>query len=134
MTASTAPVGLAWTRAASYLRGMIYHLAKQNEWNKAQSAGVYRGSDADRADGFLHFSTASQIAESARRHRAGEADLVLLMVEDSGLGDILVWETSRGGKLFPHLYGDLPLAAVTAATPLPLGPDGEHVFPAFPED
>lgn len=108
---------------------MIYHLAKTEIWAAAQEDGVYRGSEADRADGFLHFSTADQIAESAARHRAGEPDLILLAVDEADLGDALVWEKSRGGKLFPHLYGDLAVAAVARADPLPLGPDGLHVFP-----
>ncbi|MDF1748530.1 MAG: DUF952 domain-containing protein [Alphaproteobacteria bacterium] len=108
---------------------MIYHLAKQEAWAAAQDAGVYQGYTADRADGFLHLSTASQIEESARRHRAGEADLILLHVDETQLDASLVWEESRGGKLFPHLYGDLPLSAVKTATPLPLNADGIHQFP-----
>lgn len=108
---------------------MIYHLAKQSAWAAARASGTYRGTEADRADGFLHFSKAGQIAESARKHRAGEADLVLLQVAEDSLGDALVWEESRGGQLFPHLYGDLDVAAVLSARPLPLDGDGLHVFP-----
>ena len=108
---------------------MIYHLAKSDAWEAARISGIYTGREDDRADGFLHFSTAAQIVESARRHRAGEADLVLLHVDEERLGDALVWEPSRGGALFPHLYGELPLGCVEAATPLPLGPDGVHIFP-----
>lgn len=108
---------------------MIYHLAKQSEWDAARECGTYRGSDADRADGFLHFSKAGQIVESARKHRAGEPDLVLLKVDDDQLGEELVWEESRGGKLFPHLYGSLPVGAVLTAIPLSLDGEGLHVFP-----
>ena len=108
---------------------MIYHLAKIAAWEAARKDASYRGTDADRADGFLHFSTAAQIAESARKHRAGETDLILLAVDETTLGDELVWEESRGGKLFPHIYGDVALESVVSATPLPLGPTGEHVFP-----
>ena len=108
---------------------MIYHLAKHDAWTVAQSTGVYTGNPADRADGFLHLSTASQIEESARRHRAGETDLVLLHVDEAQLDARLVWEESRGGKLFPHVYGDIPLSAVKQATPLSLNADGIHQFP-----
>lgn len=109
----------------------IYHLARATEWQRALDDGRYAGSREDRADGFLHFSTAAQIVESAARHRAGEPDLVLLRVATAGLGPALRWEASRGGALFPHLYGDLDVAAVTDVTPLPLDEHGHHVFPAL---
>ena len=109
----------------------IFHLARRAEWLEAESSGVYRGSDQDRADGFLHFSTSTQIVESARRHRAGEADLWLLRVHTQPLGEDLRWEASRGGALFPHLYGELPVSAVVDAVELPLDEAGEHVFPAL---
>ncbi|MEQ8370504.1 MAG: DUF952 domain-containing protein [Alphaproteobacteria bacterium] len=108
---------------------LIYHLARAAEWRAAQASGVYDGSAEDRADGFLHFSTAAQIEESAARHRAGEADLVLLQVDGAAAGDALKWEASRGGALFPHLYGSLPVAMVHRAEPLPLDDSGRHVFP-----
>jgi uncharacterized protein (DUF952 family) len=81
------------------------------------------------ADGFNHFSTGAQVAASAERHRAGQKDLVLLTVNTVKLGSSLNWEASRGGDLFPHLYGPLPLTVVTGVDELPLGPDGRHVFP-----
>jgi len=108
----------------------IYHLAFAAEWRAAQSAGLYHGTAADRADGFIHFSTAEQVAESAAKHRAGHTDIVLVEADASALGAALEWEPARGGRLFPHLYGALPLSAVTRTWPLPLGPDGRHVFPA----
>lgn len=108
---------------------MIYHLAKRSVWEASAAEGMYRGADADRADGFLHFSTAAQIEESAWKHRRGEADLVLLCVDENLLGAELVWEPSRGGALFPHLYGPLPATAVIAAPDLPIGADGRHIFP-----
>ena len=95
----------------------------------ASKGGVYHGSAQDRADGFLHFSTAAQIVESARRHRAGQEGLLLVAVEAARLGDRLRWETSRGGDLFPHLYGPLAPTESASVRPLPLGPDGLHVFP-----
>ena len=108
----------------------IYHLAKAEGWALAIAERRYEGLEADRADGFLHFSTAEQIAESARRHRAGEPDLMLLTVDPKKLeAETLKWETSRGGKLFPHVYGAVPLEAVVSVDPLPLGDDGQHVFP-----
>ncbi|GAB4182859.1 MAG: DUF952 domain-containing protein [Thalassobaculales bacterium] len=107
---------------------LIYYLAREADW-QAASDGRFTGSAADRADGFIHFSTAAQVAESAARHRAGEAGLLLVEVDALSLGEALWWEPARGGQLFPHLYGDLPLAAVTRTWPLPLGPDGRHLFP-----
>lgn len=109
--------------------GPIYHMCRREEWDAAEARGFYRGSSQDRADGFIHFSTAGQVEESAAKHRAGQDGLVLLVVETKSLGDVLKWEKSRGGALFPHLYGDLPASAVTAVHALPIGPDGRHVFP-----
>jgi uncharacterized protein (DUF952 family) len=83
----------------------------------------------DRRDGFIHFSTATQVVETASKHFVGQSDLLLLSIDATRLGDQLKWEPSRGGALFPHLYGDLDVAAVTRVEPLPLGPDGRHVFP-----
>ncbi len=108
---------------------MIYHMCRRDEWAAAEAAGLYRGSSQDAADGFIHFSTAEQIRESARKHRAGQADLVLVTVDAAKLGALLKWEPSRGGALFPHLYGALPLEAVIRVEPLPLGPAGTHSFP-----
>ena len=113
---------------------LIYHMCRQAEWRAAEAAGSYRGSSQDAADGFIHFSTGEQIRESARKHRAGQADLVLVTVDPERLGAALKWEPSRCGALFPHLYGPLPLDAVVRIDPLPLGPDGLHVFPKLGED
>jgi len=108
---------------------MIYHLAREAEWRASERLGLYEGTADDRRDGFLHFSTAAQVAESAARHRRGEADIVLVAADADSLGAALRWEPSRGGALFPHLYGALPLASVLWAKPLPLGADGLHRFP-----
>ncbi len=110
--------------------GPIYHICRREEWEKAQAAGRYGGSSQDAADGFIHFSTAAQVEESAARHRAGQSGLVLLAVDPEALGAALKWEPSRQGALFPHLYGELPLAALRGAWDLPLGPNSRHVFPA----
>lgn len=108
----------------------IYHICRREEWAAAQAAGRYGGSSQDAADGFIHFSTAAQIEQSAARHRAGQSGLVLLAVDPAALGAALKWEPSRRGDLFPHLYGALPLAALRDLWDLPLGPDSRHVFPA----
>lgn len=113
------------------MTALIYHMCRAEEWQAAQASGFYPGSSQDVADGFIHFSTAEQVVESAAKHRAGQAGLLLLAVEAAALGDALKWEPSRGGQLFPHLYGPLPTGAVRSARELPLGADGLHLFPAF---
>lgn len=107
----------------------IYHLARKASWEEATAHGVYTGTPEDRADGFLHFSTAAQIVVSAAKHRAGEKDIILVAVAPDVLGDALKWEPSRGGDLFPHLYGELSMDHVAWSAPLPLGEDGVHRFP-----
>ena len=107
----------------------IYKIMAAAEWAHAQAAGVYEGSEHDRRDGFIHFSTAAQTVETAAKYFAGQKDLVVLAVDPAPLGTALTWEPSRGGALFPHLYAPLPLSAVIAVTELPLGPDGRHRFP-----
>jgi uncharacterized protein (DUF952 family) len=107
----------------------LYKICPAALWREATRAGRFRGSEVDARDGFIHFSTAAQVAETAARHFAGERDLVLLQVDAARLGAALKWEPSRGGALFPHLYGDLALAAVRKVDALPLGPDGRHAFP-----
>lgn len=108
----------------------IYHMAHAADWKRAEDGEAYRGSADDLRDGFIHFSTAEQVAESAAKHRAGQADLVLVAVDPARLGEALKWEPGRRDEAFPHLYGPLPAEAVMSATPLPLGPDGRHQFPA----
>lgn len=108
---------------------MIFHACRRDEWTQAVAAGRYEGSSQDRADGFIHFSTAEQMAESVAKHRAGQDDLMLVTADTTKLGKRLRWEPSRGGELFPHVYGALPMASVAGAAPLVLGPDGRHVFP-----
>lgn len=107
----------------------IYKIMTADEWAAARAAGVYEGSAHDRRDGFIHFSTAEQAAETAAKHFAGQTGLVLLAVDPAPLGDALKWEPSRGGALFPHLYAPLPCSAVIEVHDLPLGADGRHGFP-----
>ena len=90
---------------------------------------MFGGAPVDLADGYIHFSTAGQVAETAARHFAGRTDLILVAVEAEALGAALRYEPSRGGAMFPHLYGKLPLAAVRWVKPLPRAADGRHVFP-----
>jgi uncharacterized protein (DUF952 family) len=111
------------------MTGLIFHACRKDEWEEARSRGRYAGSSQDRQDGFIHFSTAGQLPGSMRKHRAGQPNIVLLAVDPAPLGDTLRWEPSRGGALFPHLYGPLPLSAVRWAKDLPLGPDGIHILP-----
>lgn len=125
-------LGLSLPLLVSGSNGMalIYKICPRALWREAEAAGRFEGAPLDRADGYIHFSTAAQTAETAARHFAGIADLLLLSVEEQELGPALRYEPSRGGELFPHLYGPLPLTAVRAVSELPLGPDGRHVLPA----
>lgn len=111
------------------LAELIYHMCRRAEWEAAEAAGAYHGSSQDIADGFIHFSDSEQIVASAAKHRAGQDGLVLIAVDPDVLGDALKWEQSRGGALFPHLYGALKTGDVTSVRDLPLGPDGLHQFP-----
>ncbi len=106
----------------------IYKICPATLWQNALRDGVFRGAPVDLADGYIHFSSAEQAAETSAKHFRGQADLLLLHVDTASLGDGLKWESSRGGALFPHLYGVLDLASVIKVEPLPLGPDGAHVF------
>jgi len=109
----------------------LYKICPATLWRDAERSGVFRGSEVDRRDNFIHFSTSGQVTETAAKHFAGQGDLLLISVDAGRLGDALKWEPSRGGALFPHLYGHLDLAAVVGVEPLPLGPDGRHVFPCL---
>ena len=112
--------------AAGYVRSMtpIYKICTAAEWREAERASVYRGSAADQKDGFIHFSTAEQAAETAAKWFAGQRDLVLVEVDADALGDKVKLEPSRGGALFPHLYGELSLKAVQRVDPLLLDETG----------
>jgi uncharacterized protein (DUF952 family) len=109
----------------------LYKICPAALWREAERDGVFRGSEHDRRDGFIHFSTAAQVAETAAKHFAGQDGLVLVFVDAARLGAALKWEPSRGGDLFPHLYGPLDVKAARKIEALPLGPDGHHRFPPF---
>lgn len=108
---------------------LIYKISPRALWRRAEDIGRFEGAPIDRTDGYIHFSTAAQVAETAARHFAGAADLVLVAVDADDLGPALRYEPSRGGELFPHLYAELDLTAVRSVTDLPLGADGRHLFP-----
>ncbi len=107
----------------------IYKIVDRVDWEKAVADGVFVGAPVDLADGFVHFSTAAQVAETARRHFAGRTDLLLVAVDAARLGPALRFEPSRGGDLFPHLYAPLDPSAARLVCDLPLGDDGLHRFP-----
>lgn len=96
----------------------IYKVCPAAAWRDALAAGAYRGSADDHRDGFIHFSTGAQLPGTLRRHFAGQRDLVIIAVDPGDLGDHLRWEPSRGGDLFPHLYGDLDVTLARGVTPL----------------
>jgi uncharacterized protein (DUF952 family) len=97
---------------------LICKILPRADWEAACAAGAFLGSPVDQQDGFIHFSTADQVAETLARHFAGQADLLLVAVEADTLGPQLKWEPSRGGALFPHLYGPLPTALAVSAEPI----------------
>jgi len=108
---------------------IIYKIIDRDEWDATRACGRYTGSRDDKRDGFIHFSTAQQLRETAARHFASQSNLMLLAVDDADLKTALKWEASRGGALFPHLYAVLPLSSVTQSWPLPLNGNGTHEFP-----
>lgn len=107
---------------------VIYKIATLAQWREAEAAGVFEGAPIDLADGFIHFSSVTQVAATLAKHFAGQRELVLVSVEAERLGDALRWEVSRGGQLFPHLYGTMPLGAVSAVREIPVASDGTHVL------
>lgn len=107
----------------------IFKILPRALWAAAEKAGVFNGAGIDITDGYIHFSTANQMRETASKHFVGQADLVLVAVDENKLGSALKYEVSRGGDLFPHLYAPLLTSQVEWAKPLPLGNDGVHIFP-----
>lgn len=109
----------------------IYKICPADTWDAAVTTGVFKGAGIDLADGFIHFSTAATVKETAALHFKGVEGLLLVAFDDGALGPDLKYEPSRGGDLFPHLYGTLDPALALWAKPLPLGAGGAHVFPGL---
>ncbi len=107
----------------------IYKICSASAWREAERLGVYRGSEVDLTDGFIHFSTAWQVGPTAAKHFAGQRGLFLIAIDADALGDSLRWEPAREGALFPHLYGELDLIAVIEVLEMPLRSDGTHQIP-----
>ncbi|MBY0325165.1 MAG: DUF952 domain-containing protein [Reyranella sp.] len=108
----------------------VYKIISADLWQAAEGSGVFTGAGIDLKDGFIHLSTGAQARRTAQLYFAGQDNLVLVAADAASLGDALKYEPSRDGDLFPHLYGALPLTAVLSVRPLPLGGDGNHIFPA----
>jgi len=108
---------------------LIFKIVPRSLWQEAAGADVFKGAPVDLADGFIHFSTADQVRETARKHFAGQPDLLLAAFEANAFGDALKWEPSRGGDLFPHLYDVFRPASALWVKDLPLAADGSHAFP-----
>ncbi|MDZ7824118.1 MAG: DUF952 domain-containing protein [Ahrensia sp.] len=109
---------------------LIYKIATREQWAVAEKTGKFMGAPIDLADGYIHFSTAETARETAAKHFAGQRDLLLIAVDETHLGDALIYEVSRGGALFPHLYAALDLAHVEWVRELPLSETQMHIFPA----
>ena len=107
----------------------IYKICPASAWREAERLGVYRGSEVDLTDGFIHFSTVRQVQSTAAKHFAGQKGLFLIAIDADALGDALRWEPAREGALFPHLYGELDLVAVLDVLDMPLRSDGTHQIP-----
>ena len=108
---------------------LIFKIVPRAMWQEAIEAGEFKGAPVDLADGFIHFSDAGQVKETAGKHFAGQADLLLAAFDAESFGEALKWEVSRGGALFPHLYAVLDPKSALWVKDLPLGEDGQHAFP-----
>jgi uncharacterized protein (DUF952 family) len=102
----------------------VFKICGREEWRAAEAAGHYDGNADDARDGFIHLSAKDQVAGTLAKHYAGRTDLVLVSVDPDALGAALKWEPSRGGALFPHLYGKLPVSAVVDVSPVETPADG----------
>lgn len=103
----------------------VYKITTRDAWAEAERTGAFSGAEIDLKDGYIHLSTATQAAETARLHFRGHENLLVVGFDAEAFDDQLKWEPSRGGQLFPHVYGVLPTRAAISATPAPL--DGEGV-------
>ncbi|ADZ71684.1 DUF952 domain-containing protein [Polymorphum gilvum] len=106
----------------------IFKIVPRQLWQQAEQEGVFHGAPVDQKDGFIHFSTAAQVRETATRHFAGQTGLLLVAFDAERFGAELKWEPSRGGDLFPHLYAPLVPSDALWVRDLPIAPDGSHLF------
>ena len=111
---------------------VAFKILNRADWRMTLAEGAYAGSPVDHADGYIHLSAADQLAVTAAKHYAGQRDLVLVEVDLTALGDTLIWEPSRGGALFPHIYGPLPVAATQGLRALSVTADGDMILSEFP--
>ncbi len=109
---------------------IAYKILTGEQLQQLLADGVFTGAPIDKADGYIHMSTAAQAQETLEKHFAGQTGLALAAVDLSLLGDAVKWEVSRGGALFPHIYADLPLSAVIAHAPISHDGDGNLILPA----
>lgn len=107
-----------------------YKVLTADQYAQFKADGVFKGAPVDLADGYIHMSTRDQAAETVAKHFAGQDRLVMLMIDLAPFSNSVRWEASRGGALFPHLYGNLPIGAVAGKVVLRIGDDGRHQFPA----
>src|SRR5690606_20097483 len=110
------------------LPDVAFKILSRADWRAALAEGRYDGSAVDLTDGYIHLSAADQLEATAAKHYAGQADLMLVEVDLTALGEGLIWEPSRGGALFPHIYGPLPVAAARAARALSVTADGRMIL------
>lgn len=113
---------------------IVYKICSRAAWDQAVARGAYDGSDSDRRDGFIHLSDHVQVRETAAKHFSDQHDLVLVALDEAALGPALRYEPSRGGALFPHYYGALPVSAALWVEALPLDRAGRHVLPSHFQD
>jgi len=111
---------------------LIYKILNEQQWNQFQASSLFEGSPIDIQDGFIHFSGGPQVAQTANKHFANQTDLYLLTVDGDHCGPNLRWEVSRGGDLFPHLYGKLALSQVISWRPFRQDKDGLFQFSEQP--
>ena len=108
---------------------LIYKIVTAAQWSEAEELGEFLGAPIDLEDGYIHFSTSSQVVETVEKHFHGQLDLLIVSVNADGFGDELKWEPSRGGDLFPHLYSKLSVSDVVSVDDLQMGKGGKHIFP-----
>ena len=112
------------------MSAFVFKILRSKEWEALEQRGTFSGSEDDVRDGFIHLSTLEQLQGTLAKHFAGKAGLVLLQIPTDALRSALKWERSRGGALFPHLYADLPLRAVSRTFSMAMTESGEHVLPS----